>query len=225
MIPQIKFVFVFWLLLMPFLTHGEQQAVEREKALADSLREVYIRQLDNRLFRLENRLLQQVGEQQEVIDSLVSRSVVLERALNKMEASQLEMQNKAEETEQLTIVNKHLIFDEKERFRRILFIAGPSLLGLILISTVLFFVMIMRQAEQTDRKIMALRKYTHLEIDETRNELLMRFKKRIRKLRERMEQGMERRMEKKVRMEENKRMEKKARQLAKTKKARRNRKK
>jgi hypothetical protein len=203
------------LLLSPFLTHAEEQSAVREKALADSLQEVYTRQLNSRLYQLEKLLLQQLSEQQEMIDSLVRRSVMLERAVREIEASQQQMQLQLEEVEQLAVMNKHIIFEEKERFRRILYIAGPSLLGLILISTVLFFILYMRQTEQTDRKIMALRKYTHSEVDETRNELLMRFKKRIRKLRERMEQ----------RMEKKERMAKRAKQVAKTKKVRRNRKK
>ena len=215
MIPQIKSVFIVMLLLWSFLTPAREQELVREKALTDSLQEVYTRQLNSRLYRLENSLLQRVGEQQVRIDSLISRTVMLEQEINKLEASQLEMQLQQEETEQLAIMNKHIIFGEKERFRRMLFIAGPSLLGLILISTVLFFVLFMRQTEQTDRKIMALRKYTHNEVYETRDELLMRFKKRIRKLRERLEQ----------RMVKNERKEKKSRLVAETKRAKRNRKK
>ncbi|MCA1747649.1 MAG: hypothetical protein LC655_08125 [Bacteroidales bacterium] len=218
MIPQIKSVFIVMLLLWPILTPAQEQEPGREKALADSLQKVYTRQLDNRLYRLENSLLQRVGEQQEMIDSLVSMSLMLEREISELETSQQEMQLQQEETEQRAIMNKHIIFGEKEQFRRILSIAGPSLLGLILISTVLFFVLFMRQAEQTDRKIMALRKYTHNEVDETKNELLMRFKKRIRKLRERMEQRMEKKGQKGKKG-------KKSRQVAETKKSKRNRKK
>jgi hypothetical protein len=227
MISQIKSVLVIMLLVMPFLTHAEQQPVEREKALADSLHGVYTRQLNSRLYQLENLLLQQLREQREMIDSLISRSAMFERVVSEMEVRQQEMKLQQEETEQLAIMNKHIIFGEKERFRRILFIAGPSLLGLILISTLLFFILYMRQTEQTDMKIMALRKYTHSEVDETRNELLMGFKKRIRKLRERMEQRMEKKEKKRMEEERKKRerKEKKSRQIAKTKKVRRNRKK
>lgn len=221
MIPQIKSVFIGMLLLSPFLTHAQEQEQVPEGAMADSLQEVYTRQLNNRLYRMENSLLQRIGEQQEMIDSLVGRSGMLEQDISELEAGQLEiqlqqleMQLQQQETEQLAIMNKHILFGEKERFRRILYIAGPSLLGLILISTVLFFVLFMRQTEQTDRKIMALRKYTHSEVDETRDELLIRFKKRVRKLRDRMEQ----------RMLKKERKEKKSRLVAKTKKSKQNRK-
>lgn len=197
MIPQIKSVFIVMLLLWPFLTTAQEQEQLREKALADSLQEVYINQLNRRTYQLERRLLQRIGEQQEMIDSLVRRSGMLEREISEMKVSQHAMQAQMEETEQLAIMNKHTIFGEKERFRRMLFIAGPSLLGLILISTVLFFILIMRQSEQTDRKIMALRKYTHNEVEETRNELMSNFKKRVRKLRDRMEKSRKAKKKKK----------------------------
>jgi hypothetical protein len=191
MIPQIKSVLVIMLLLLPFLTHAGQQSEVREKALADSLQEVYTRQLNSRLYQMENLFLQQLREQRKMIDSLISRSGMLEQEISAAEVRQQEMQLQLEETKQLALMNKYILFEEKERFRRILYIAGPSLLGLILISTVIFFILYMRQAEQTDRKILALRKYTHNEVDETRNELLTRFKRRIGKLRERMEHRME----------------------------------
>jgi hypothetical protein len=42
----------------------------------------------------------------------------------------------------------------------------------------------MKQQEQTEKKINALKKYTHNELEETRLDLLKKFKKRIKKVSE-----------------------------------------
>ncbi|MDA3823783.1 MAG: hypothetical protein PF450_14395, partial [Bacteroidales bacterium] len=79
--------------------------------------------------------------------------------------------------------HKQIIEEEHERFKRILLIGGPSILVLIIFSTGLFFITVIKHRDQTDKKISALRKYTHSEIVDTRNDLLNKLKKRLKKLR------------------------------------------
>ena len=129
-----------------------------------------------------------IEDKQVMIDSLVGISILLDEQISDLERENRDLNARLEQTGQMAVMNKHLINTEKEKVRRIFYIAGPALLALILISTVLFFLLISRQAEQTDRKIMALRKYTYNEVEETRSELLKSFKKRIKKLREKMKE-------------------------------------
>jgi hypothetical protein len=186
MILQNKFELSILLLLCSFFTFAQEGDVAAETNIADSLHEVYTQTLNRKLYLLENRLLQVVGSQEVVLDSLSGRAAALEEEVNELRGNINALDVQLEETVQQSILNNQMIFSEKEQFRRILVIAGPTLLGLILISTVLFFVLVMRQGTQTQRKIMALRKYTHSEVEETRSELLKNFKKRIRKLRDRI---------------------------------------
>lgn len=197
MILQNKFRFIFLMLLCTPFAFSQETDAPAKTSIADSLHEVYTQQLNRKLYLLENRLSQIIESQQAVLDSLSGRAAALEEEVDGLRGTDNKMDVRLEETWQQTIMTKHLLFSEKERFRRILVIAGPSLLGLILISTVLFFVLIMRQADQTDRKIMALRRYTHIEVKETRSELLKNFKKRFREFRDLIGKGQKKKQPKK----------------------------
>ena len=196
MIPQIKYFIAVLLFMFPVFTSSNARdeaftdGINRSDSLQviDSLMEVQKNQLNRQLDILESRLTRIMEQQQEIIDSLVEVSVQFDAEISEWERENRELNAQLEQTGQMTVMNKHLINAEKDKIRRIFYIAGPALLALILISTVLFFLLITRQAEQTDRKIMALRKYTYNEVDETRSELLNSFKKRIKKLREKMKE-------------------------------------
>ncbi len=196
MIPQIKFFIAVLLFMSPVLApskvQGEMLATGNIPSdsirLIDSLMEVQAQQLNRQLYFLEDRLMRAMEQQQVMIDSLVAISILLDEQIGDLERENRDLNAQLEQTGQIAVMNKHLINAEKEKVRRIFYIAGPALLALILISMVLFFLLISRQAEQTDRKIMALRKYTYNEVDETRSELLNSFKKRIKKLREKMKE-------------------------------------
>ena len=197
MIPQIKSFIAVLLFMFPVLTpsNAQEQMLSSGKDhsdslhIIDSLMEGYNQQLNRQLYIMENRLSRTMEQQQQMIDSLVGISILLDAEISELESENRELNAQLEQTGQIAMMNKHLINEEKERTRRMFYIAGPALLGLILLSTVLFFLLIYRQAEQTDKKIMALRKYTYTEVDETRRELLKSFKKRIRRLREKMKKG------------------------------------
>ncbi|MEX0983365.1 MAG: hypothetical protein WD577_03615 [Bacteroidales bacterium] len=196
MIPQIKSFIVVLLFMFSVLMPSNAQeetlttGIDFSDSLLviDSLIEVQAQQLNRKLHFLESRLTHTMEQQQVMIDSLVGISILHDAVISDLERENRELIVQMEMTEQMAVMNKYVINAEKERTRRMFYIAGPALLGLILISTVLFFLLISRQAEQTDRKIMALRKYTYTEVDETRSELLNSFKKRIKKLREKMKE-------------------------------------
>jgi hypothetical protein len=189
MILQNKFLYLILLLLCQSLVFSQVIGSDPGTSETDSLHEAHIQQLNRKLYLLENRLLRIIESQQAVIDSLMVRITALEEEADGLRGTANNMDVRIEEAWQQTVMNKHLLFFEKERFRRILVIAGPSMLGLILISTVLFFVLIMRQSDQTNRKIMALRRYTYNEVKESRSEILKSFKKRLREFRDQIGKG------------------------------------
>jgi hypothetical protein len=196
MILQNKFLYLILLLLCQSLVSSQVVGSDQGTSESDSLHQAYMLQLNRKLYLLENRLLQIIESQQAVIDSLTVRMTALEEEADGLRATGNKMDVRIEEAWKQTVMNKHLLSFEKERFRRILLIAGPSLLGLILISTVLFFVLIMRQSDQTNRKIMALRRYTYNEVKESRSEILKSFKKRLREFRDQIGKGQKKQTKK-----------------------------
>ncbi len=189
MIPQNKSLCIVLLLFFSIRASPQEAEFTESGSTIDSLREVYRQELIRKMNLLEYRMIQIVESQQVALDSLSDRTITLEREVTRLRATDSEMDVRLDETEQQSIMNRYMILKERDRFKRILLIAGPSLLALILISTILFFVLITRLAGQTDRKIMALRRYAYNEVDETRNELRKIFKKRIRKLQDRIVKG------------------------------------
>ena len=124
------------------------------------------------------------ARQQEIIDTLRGGIDSLEAFVAMMQVENREMKQQLTATEEKAITNKYILDREKERVRRIFYITAPSLFGLILLATLLYYFLMARHAEQTERKLMALRKYTHYETEEIRNVLWQKFKKRLKKLRD-----------------------------------------
>lgn len=185
MIRQIKrFLLLFGLLILALPLIAQDEDTLSDQAYLDSIRQVlsndYARQLD----RYRQLSEQQSAANRIAIDSLQRIISDLDQELRMLnlglDASRSEVGALKEAVEQ----NKAFFEAERLRFTQMLWITGPSLLALILLSTILFFLMLRRHQESADRKINALKKYTYTEIEDTRTTLLKKFRKRIKKLKQ-----------------------------------------
>lgn len=192
MIPQIKYAIVVFALLLPGSTvWGIQPDSLIVRGQVDSMILELERSFDHRIQDHQDEMKQMLllfqqesDRQQEIIDTLRGGIDSLEAFVALMRVENQEMKQQLTATEEKTITNKYILDREKERVRRIFYITAPSLFGLILLSTLLYYFLMARHAEQTERKLMALRKYTHYEAEEIRYVLWQKFKKRLKKLRD-----------------------------------------
>lgn len=190
--PQIKYAIVFFGLLVPCSTAwGIQPDSLIVRGQVDSMILELERSFDHRIQDHQDEMKQMLllfqresARQQEIIDTLRGGIDSLEAFVAMMQVENREMKQQLTATEEKAITNKYILDREKERVRRIFYITAPSLFGLILLATLLYYFLMARHAEQTERKLMALRKYTHYETEEIRNVLWQKFKKRLKKLRD-----------------------------------------
>ena len=150
----------------------------------DSLLEQFEARYDAKLNQHQRLFRQEIYRKQQHIDSLYGILEAQESELHKLELYDNDLTTRIEESEVEIRINSQIITEEKDKFRRILGITGPSILFLIFASVLIYFLLMMKQQEQTDRKINALKKYTHTEIEESRTDLMKKVKKRIKKVSE-----------------------------------------
>ena len=175
---------LFFFLFPSQLLSAQDSVFIAEAQYLDSIRKVlaneYTRQLNHYKLLSE----QEAAYSRAAIDSLEEITGEMEQELQDLGHSYQVMRSETDALHLAVEQNKRIIEAERQRFTRLLLVAGPSLLILLLLSTVLFFLLIRRQQESTDRKINALKKYTYTEIEETRTDLSKQFRKRVKKLRE-----------------------------------------
>lgn len=185
MIRQIKCMCMLFALMFPSLLLSAQDSVDfHEAQYLDSIRKVLANDYTRQLNRYKALSDQEAAYNRATIDSLEKITVEMEREIQRLAQSGRVLQSEIDALHLSVQQHTRLIEAERQRFTRLLLVAGPSLLILILLSTVLFFLLIRRQQESTDRKINALKKYTYTEIEETRTDLAKQFRKRVKKLRE-----------------------------------------
>jgi hypothetical protein len=187
MIRQIKCICLLFALVFPSLLLSAQDSVSPDQSpYLDSIRKVlasdYAQQL-NRYKALSDR---EAASNREAIDSLEKIIREMEQEMLELEKSGRDLRSDLGALRRTVEQNKTILSAEMDRFSRLLLVTGPSLLVLILLSTILFFLLIRRQQESTDRKISALKKYTYTEIEETRTDLAEQFRKRVKKLRDKL---------------------------------------
>ncbi|MCF8347027.1 MAG: hypothetical protein K9G38_07420 [Bacteroidales bacterium] len=185
--PQIKsaaVIFILLVVLQPVYTQENDTLIDR--SVVDSLHETTMDQI-GQLEKKYNTLLHNAGmkidAQQKMLDTLSAVLKRREEGMAELNAYTRELEQNLEETAQIAWTNKYVISEERRKIRQVAYIAGPALLGLILISTAICFLLLARLSAQTDRKIIALRKYTHQDLEETRDALWGKFRKRLKKLR------------------------------------------
>jgi len=172
-------------LVFPSLLLAAQDTVSIPGAqYIDSISRVLANDYTRQLNRYKALSDQEAASSRAAIDSLEKITVELEQAIQYLAHSGQVLRSETDALHLAVEQNKKVIEAERQRFTRLLLVAGPSLLILLLFSTVLFFLLIRRQQESTDRKINALKKYTYTEIEETRTDLAKQFRKRVKKLRE-----------------------------------------
>jgi cytochrome c-type biogenesis protein CcmH/NrfG len=184
MIAQFKPLFIVLpLLCFPVYTSAQEPEESTDWVLLDSMRQIYQSEMSKQINTLQYKLQRNISGQQLLLDSLSKDIDIQQQQINTLIQEKELLIQRLREAEQLIEANREQIVSERERIRRVMLISGPSVLVLLLISTALCFLLIMRQNEQIDRKIGALRRYTHSEMEETRNDLLRRIRKRLKRIR------------------------------------------
>lgn len=187
MMPQIKSAaLIFILLLVSSFGDAQENDTLIDRRVIDSLHETTMHrvgQLEKQYNAFRYNASLKLDAQQKMLDSLSAELQRGEAGMAELNARTRELERKLEETAQIALTNKYVISEEKRKIRQVTYIAGPALLGLILISTLIYFLLLTRQSAQTDRKIGALRKYAHQDLEETRDALWGKFRKRLKKLR------------------------------------------
>ncbi|MDF1573534.1 MAG: hypothetical protein P1P82_18165 [Bacteroidales bacterium] len=197
MIRQIKSMALLFALVFPSLLLSAQDSVSLHEAQSlDSIRKVLANDYARQLNRYRELSEQEAASNRAAVDSLEESILEMDREIRNLAVAGLELRSELDALEQALEQNTAVFEAERQRFARLLLIAGPSLLTLILLSTVLFFLLIRRQQESTDFKINALKKYTYTEIEETRTDLSDQFRKRVKKLREKLKGKDGKKMEK-----------------------------
>ncbi|MEX0987802.1 MAG: hypothetical protein WD052_10020 [Bacteroidales bacterium] len=184
MIPQLKFIcIVLSLLMVPGLAGAQEQQNILDQNRIDSIQQLLSARINRQLNQVQARFQSELNAQRILVDSLISEVNRREAEIVKLESKSQELTQQLARTNQSVIANRSTISAEKERFRRMFLISGFTLLTLVLVITLLYFLMLMRHTEQTEQKISALRKYTYQEIEVTRNSLIKKIKKQVNKLR------------------------------------------
>ncbi len=198
MIRQIKCLYLLFALGFATGPLSAQDTVSlHEKLYIDSIRKVLTRDYARQMDRYRTYSEQVAASSMATIDSLEKKMQAMERELRDLALWSDELRSDLEVLRRGVEQNEAIIAVEKQRFTRLLLIAGPALLALILLSTVLFFLLIRRHQESTEYKINALKKYTYTEIEETRSDLMQQFKKRVKKIRDGMKKNNEKKKAKK----------------------------
>jgi hypothetical protein len=184
--PQIKSAAVIFILFVVSQS-GFAQVNDTliGQSMLDSLHETYMHrvgQLEKQYNTLRHNASLQLDAQQKMVDTLFAEMERREAGMEELNARFLELQRKLEATTQVALTNKYVITEEKRKIRQVVYIAGPALMGLILISTLIYFLLLARHSAQTERRINALRRYTHQDLEETRDALWGKFRKRLKKL-------------------------------------------
>jgi hypothetical protein len=203
MIRQFKLILICTLLFLPQGIIGQDSVFNGLDSSIDSLHTFITLEVDQKIRAIKSSFKEQINHQNLLIDSLQSEISIQKEEQGKLISEKEMMVKKLAELNQSVQSHKQIIKEEHKRFKRILLISGPSILVLIIFCAVLFFVLIIKYRDQTEKKISALKKYTHSEIEDTRNDLLNKMKKRLKKLREsgsKQKKGKEKGKNKKIKV-------------------------
>ncbi|MCF8224367.1 MAG: hypothetical protein K9J30_00660 [Bacteroidales bacterium] len=184
MLHDLKYALLFFTLTACSVLMQAQvpDSIDYEQKL-DSLHGVISQKIEEEIKLVKYRFDRKLYEKDKVIDSMYHEINILEDQLRNhaKELGKLQKLN-MKTTEQLSQTRTHLE-KEKYRFRRILYISLPSILFLLLVSTVLFFVFLTRYQSKTDRRIISLEQSIYSQIDAGMEEMKNTIKRRMRKIR------------------------------------------
>lgn len=145
----------------------------------DSIERALKNQLNNQIERIQSRFDRDLQLLRGGMDSMRLQIKAQQAEIDLLNKEKDKFSGELKEAEKRIMQNQRELISEREKNKRILFIAGPSILILILVSVILFFLTIMKQQDETERKINSLRKYAHSEIEESTTDLMKKLKKKL----------------------------------------------
>ena len=195
---QFKFkCIVFLFFILPFTLEAQTLIDSVQfKFHLDSMKEV-ITGIERKFYFLEKELSGELEFYKESIDSvnlIIGQQQVLIDSLEIGEQKHKELLFESHRQEVLLRADLEIA---KRKFNRLMTISGPSILALILISSILFLLQLKRYQEKTERKLFALKEFTVNELEETREEMIGFFGKRMKKLKKFIEATYHRQSKKK----------------------------
>lgn len=179
---QIKLILISCLLFTSIGINGQDSIFYHTDVRIDSLHKLMNQEMEQKLLGLKVQFSNQITSYNIVLDSLFLELNIQKEEDKALKRENVQLVRKLAEVKQLVLSNKEMMDEEHRKFRKVLFISGPSILGLLIVCTVLFYLLMIKFKGQTEQKISALRKYTHSEIEESKNDLLNKLKKRLKKI-------------------------------------------
>jgi len=148
----------------------------------DSLEQELQMKMDRRIEAFQYTLRDEIRRNTILIDSLSTQIAQQDSVIQLIIMENQKLAGQVAVTREVMQNNRIMLLEEKQKTRNILLIGAPSLLFLLLVSSLLFFLLLLRYQKETDRKIVALKKYTYVEVEDARNDLMKIFKKRVKKI-------------------------------------------
>lgn len=183
MIQQFKPLLIAFSLLFVIVGLHSQDSLEHvNSAKIDSLEEAISFQIDSQVNSLYYQFNAYRYQQKIITDSLMNLSEDKILEIYKLNKEIELLKQQLADSDRSIASNKELYNTEKQRLIRLLSIAGPSILFLILISTGLFLLLLLKQQNKMERKMNTLRRYTHSEIAVVRDDLMGKLKRRMKKM-------------------------------------------
>lgn len=180
-----RYLFKLLIIVLPlFLTASRINAQDRDSGFSeiDSLQQTLSIQIDKEIKGLQTQFINKQNQLLITIDSLNNELNSREMQINNLIWEQKKLEKQIQENKMKISGVENIVLEAKQGYKRFFFIAGPSFLFLILASVLIYFYLMMKQQEETERKISALKRYAHNEIEGSRDDLLRKLKKRIKKI-------------------------------------------
>jgi hypothetical protein len=156
--------------------------VQNDSSEIDSIHKLLQKEVDSKLIGLKNSFRRQMIENEILMDSLHIDIELNAKRIHNLSSENKSLYKEIEETQFLMESYKRSFTEENRKLRQVMYISGPTILFFLLLSIGLFSLIITRQQNETDMKISALRKYAHNEIEISREVILKKFRKRVKKL-------------------------------------------
>ena len=148
----------------------------------DSLEDEMMKSVNEAVEMLRKETLELSRKYEADLDSLKSILFEREREIESLESYQSELGKNFSANSRDIVTNKNKIQEGHKRYLIFLFLSLGLLLILIALSVIYFIISVRKHRADTEKKINALKRYTHSELEGTREELLKGLKKRIKKI-------------------------------------------
>jgi len=194
-----KLLIVCILLKAGLLAAAQDSLLIRESLFRDSLQDLQLAEMEQELKRVETAFRKWSQATEKLTDSLRVAAIQQQEAAEKLRKENIRTGKVLGELQQSIGTTRAVIAERSQRFNRIIFIAVPSLLILILLSTLIFFWLISRLQQRTDSQIRTLKRYTYEGIEEIRTDYVQEMKRRLKKFSSRLKKNEKKAKRKKAR--------------------------